>query len=85
MFLKRDYLGLMRKQRVDVLVHILVDQVELDLRCKEAQVDLGFDVARLQKQEKASKRLAFAVELGELGSMIELCEDGQEKVKLSYH
>ena len=75
----------MRKQRIDVLVHILVDQVELDLRCKEAQVDLGFNVARLQKQEKASKRLAFAVELGELGSMIELCEDGQEKVKLSYH
>lgn len=75
----------MRKQRVDVLVHILVDQVELDLRWEEAQVDLGFDAARLQKQEKASKKLAFAVELGELGSMIELCEDGQEKVRFLCH
>lgn len=80
LLLKRDYLKLMRKQRVDVLVHILVDQVEPDLRREEAQVYLGFDAPRLQKQEKASKKLANAIERGELDSMIEYCEDGQDKV-----
>lgn len=70
----------MRKQRVDVLVHILVDQVELDLRREEVQVTLGFDAPRLQKHEKTARRLAYAVETGELESMIEHCEDGTDKV-----
>lgn len=74
----------MRKQRVDVLIHILVDQVEPDLRREETQVNLRFDTARLQKDEKLSKKSAFAIETGELDSMIEECEDGSDKVHLLY-
>lgn len=80
MLLKRDYLRLMRKQRVDVLIHILVDQVEPDLRRQEAQIRLGFEAPHLQKHEKASKKLANTIETGELKSMVEYYEDGQDKV-----
>lgn len=80
MLLKRDYLKLMRKQRVDVLIHILIDQVELDLRREEVQITLGFDVSRLQKIEKAAHRLAYGIDGGELEIMVESCEDGTAKV-----
>lgn len=80
LLLKRDYLRLMRKQRVDILIHILVDEVELDLRREEVQITLGFDASRLQKSEKAAHRLAYAIEIGELEAMIKNCEDGTDKV-----
>ncbi|EIM84178.1 uncharacterized protein STEHIDRAFT_112627 [Stereum hirsutum FP-91666 SS1] len=79
LLLKLDYLRLMRKQRVDILIYILVDEVELDLRREEVQITLGFDASRLQKSEKAAHRLAYAIEIGELEAMIENCEDGTDK------
>lgn len=82
LLLKRDYLRLMRKQRVDILIHILVDEVELDLRREEVQITLGFDASRLQKSEKAAHRLAYAIEIGELEAMIKNCEDGTDKVSI---
>lgn len=70
----------MRKQRVDVFIHILVNQVEPDLRRQEAQIRFGFEAPYLQKHKKASKKLANMIETGELKSMVEYCEDGQDKV-----
>lgn len=75
LLLKRDYLRLMRKQRVDILIHILVDEVKLDLRQEEVQITLGCDVSHLQKSEKAAYRLAYAIELRELEAIIENYED----------
>lgn len=80
LLLKREYLRLMRKQHVDVLIHILVDQVEPDLRRQEVQVQLGFEAPHLQKHEKATKKLVNTIETGESSSMVQYCEDGQEKV-----
>ncbi|EIM83678.1 uncharacterized protein STEHIDRAFT_112968 [Stereum hirsutum FP-91666 SS1] len=75
LLLKRDYLRLMRKQRVDILIHILVDEVKLDLRQEEVQITLGFDVSHLQKSEKAAYQLAYAIEIRELEAIIENYED----------
>lgn len=41
MLLKQDYLRLMRRQCVDVLIHILVDQIEF-LASRFSEVPLGF-------------------------------------------
>lgn len=54
LLLKHDYLRLMHKQHDDILIHILVDEVELDLRWEEVQITPGFDVSRLQRSEKAA-------------------------------
>jgi hypothetical protein len=52
--LKFVYLKFMRRQRVDVVVHVLVDRVEPDLWQQSIRVDLNFERARLSQQETAS-------------------------------
>src|ERR1700742_4038501 len=60
--LKWNYLCLMRKQRLDVLVHILTDKVEPDYRRLDIRVSLGFENSNLSRVEYASRKAAESVD-----------------------
>lgn len=51
--LKSRYLGSCRKQRTDILVHLLLREVLPDYRIKVARVTMGLDRRRLTDSEKA--------------------------------
>ena len=51
--LKSRYLSSFRKQRTDVLVHLLLREVLPDFRIKAARVTLGLERRRLTDSEKA--------------------------------
>lgn len=76
----------MRKQRIDVLLHILAEQVEPDFRRSDIRVALDFERPRLSKAEQASQNKARAVPSHELEDMIEyadLEENSTSKVSFS--
>lgn len=51
--LKSGYLGGSRKQRTDILVHLLLREVLPDFRVKVARVSMGLERRRLSNSEKA--------------------------------
>ncbi|KAJ7676949.1 hypothetical protein DFH06DRAFT_1080029 [Mycena polygramma] len=72
--LKTFYLKLIRKQRIDVLLHILTEQVEPDFRRSDIRVALDFDRPRLSKSEQASQQKARAVSSEDLDDMIDYAD-----------
>jgi hypothetical protein len=85
--LKLFYLKLMRKRRVDVLLHILTEQVEPDFRRSDIRIALDFERPRLSKSEQASQQKAKAIVSKDLDDMIDYAEveaDGTSKVIVSW-
>ncbi|KAJ6507586.1 hypothetical protein DFH09DRAFT_943012 [Mycena vulgaris] len=72
--LKTFYLKLMRKQRIDVLLHILTEQVEPDFRRSDIRVALDFERPRLSKGEQASQQKARAIPSEDLDDMIDYAD-----------
>lgn len=78
----------MRKQRCDVLIHILTDKVEKDFRRMEARVKLGFQASNLSRVEMKSRDEAESVDSGSLEDMVTEVmgsEDGNEDVQVRDH
>ncbi|KAK7017465.1 hypothetical protein VNI00_018645 [Paramarasmius palmivorus] len=63
---------LMRRQRVDVLLHILTEKVEPDFRRADLMVRLDYEHPRLSKEERESQRKAQAVPATELEDRIDV-------------
>lgn len=59
--LKSSYLGSFRKQRTDILVHILLREILPDFRIKVARLTLGLERRRLNDSEKKQRRLCNEV------------------------
>jgi hypothetical protein len=72
--LKTFYLKLMRKQRIDVLLHILTEQVEPDFRRSDIRVALDFERPRLSKSEQVSYQKARLIPSEDLDDMIDYAD-----------
>ncbi|KZV59651.1 hypothetical protein PENSPDRAFT_561269, partial [Peniophora sp. CONT] len=70
--LKTFYLKLMRRQRIDVLLHILSTQVLPDFRRKDKRVRLGLSQPALNTRERQSRKLADEIPSTELEGMVRL-------------
>lgn len=81
--MKWDYLRFMRKQRLDVLIHILTEQLEPDYRTKDLRVALGFEETSLSMAELASRKAAEGIDLADIDDMV--AETGDGSVSLSSH
>ncbi|KAL0563165.1 hypothetical protein V5O48_018910, partial [Marasmius crinis-equi] len=77
--LKAHYLGLMRKQRIDVLVHVLTQQIEPDFWHADLMVQLNFEKPRLSKVERASNSKAMEVPSTELDDMVDISVELTDK------
>lgn len=62
--LKREYLGTLRRQRPDYLVHLLVDKIVPDFQLEDKQCELGLLSWTYNQAEKEAKRKADAASLG---------------------
>lgn len=71
----------MRKQRIDVLLHILTDQVEPDFHRDHVRIGLNFERSRLSKAEQESRKKANAILSMELEDMFEYAEETLDKVR----
>ncbi|KAJ7238405.1 hypothetical protein C8J57DRAFT_1086881 [Mycena rebaudengoi] len=69
--LKSFCLKLMQKQRVDVLLHILTEQVEPDFRRSDIHITLDFERPWLSKSELASQQKAISIPTEDLDDMID--------------
>ena len=61
----------MRKQRLDILVHILTSKVIPDYRCAEAHTMLGFSRAALSRPERIAKEAAEAIDSALASEMVQ--------------
>ena len=64
----------MRKQRIDVLLHVLTEQVKPDFRCSDIHVAFDFERLRLSKAEQASQQKAQSILSKDLEDMIDYAE-----------
>jgi hypothetical protein len=69
----------MRKQRIDIMLHILTEKVELDFRHAELRITMTFEPAKLSKEERESRRLAEGVESATMPLMVETYNYGDEE------
>lgn len=70
----------MRKQRVDVLLHILTDKIEPDFHRAELRVTLNFETPTFSKVELAARKKAYLIPSADAEGMVEYneeCEDGR--------
>ncbi|KAE8251485.1 hypothetical protein A4X13_0g3973 [Tilletia indica] len=74
--LKTLYLGLMRKQGVDVLLWFLLRQCVQDYRTNELRVSLGFQACALSKSDREANRKATALTYAEALALVSQDEDG---------
>lgn len=74
--LKQRYLGLIRRQRMDYLIHLVVDKVLPDYQQQEKAAELGLVRPTMNKAELASREKAFALEGEEAASMFEETDEG---------
>ena len=68
--LKRNYLRFFRRQRVDVLVHVLIDRVVPDFRHCGLRVRLACEQARLSKTELDSRDRADLITSADMDDMV---------------
>ena len=80
--LKRYYLKLMHKQWIDVMLHILFEQVEPDFRRDEIRVRLDFDRVNLDKHKCNSQDCTEMISDYDMDNMITYKDDGLNKVCL---
>lgn len=85
--LKVFYLRLMRKQRVDVMLHILTDKIEPDFRRAELRVTMNFEAPRFSKVEGQARKRAYAINSEDAEGMVEYeysedTEDGRVSATL---
>lgn len=73
--LKTYYLKLMRRQRIDVIIHILTEKVEPDFRRSELRVTMGFEAPRLSKEERENRSRAEAIESAMMGELVDTYND----------
>ena len=73
----------MRRQRIDVILHILSEKVELDFHRADLRVALSFETAKLLKEERQSRRLAEEMESSEMHGMVEMYNDGDKHGQVS--
>ena len=72
----------MRKQRINVMLHILFEQVEPDFWWDEIRVHLDFDQANLDKHKCNSRDCAEMILDYDMDDMITYKDDGLNKVCL---
>ncbi|KAJ7588710.1 hypothetical protein C8J56DRAFT_785384 [Mycena floridula] len=77
--LKLHYLKLMRRQRLDVMLFILTEQVEPDFRCADTQVSLDFSKPRLCLAESESQRMACMISSEDVDDMVQAVNEMGEK------
>lgn len=65
------YLGLLQQQRMDYLIHLLVDKVLPDYHQQEKAAELGIIKTRLSKAELATWKKAYIIPAEEAANMIE--------------
>ncbi|UZJ52506.1 hypothetical protein CBS101457_001826 [Exobasidium rhododendri] len=74
--LKKRYLGLIRRQRMDYLIHLLVDKILPDYQQQEKAAELGLVCRTMNKAEKSSKEKAYLLESDEAASMLDETAEG---------
>ena len=67
-------------QRLDVLLHILADQVEPDFQKEELRIMLDFEQPCLSKAEHDNQHKANVITSSELEDMVEYVDDVFGKV-----
>lgn len=65
----------MRKQRINVMLHVLTDKVEPDFRRDELRVTMIFKRPRFLKVEVASRKKALALDSSLAVDMVEYGEE----------
>ena len=73
--LKREYIRYMRRQRVDVLVYILTNEVEPDFCRDDLRVALELANPSLCQIERKNKQRAQAILLEDIDGMLTPIED----------
>jgi hypothetical protein len=76
---------MMRKQRIDVILHILADQVEPDFRRVDVRTALSFQAATLSKVELASRKRAEQIDSAEMHSMVDTYVEEDGKVSVLFN
>ncbi|CAD6922237.1 unnamed protein product [Tilletia controversa] len=79
--LKTAYLGMMRKQGVDVLLCILLKQCVPDYRSNELRVSLGLDSCAMTKADREARRKAQDLPYLEALALVEEAEGGSITVE----
>ncbi|CAD6907644.1 unnamed protein product [Tilletia controversa] len=74
--LKTLYLGLMRKQGVDVLLWFLLRQCVQDHRTNELRITLGLQACALSKSDREAKRKATALAYAEALALLSQDDEG---------
>jgi len=74
----------MRKQRVDVILHILTDKVEPDFRRSELRVSLNFEQPTYSKIELQHRKVAQGLDSAEAEEMIAYDENSDDLVVQSF-
>ena len=68
--IKSGYLNGLRKQRTDILVHLLLREVLSDFRVKVARVSIGLERRRLSNSEKAQLQKWKEISLETAASLV---------------
>lgn len=76
--LKTNYLGFMRRQRLDFLIHVLAKKVYPDFKHAHFQVLVGYAVRRKTKAERMARSKAMAWDIEDAQDMVDIQEVDQD-------
>jgi hypothetical protein len=79
------YLSLMRRQRINYLIYILMTQVELDFRQDSLCSSLGLKKMEYTKDEKEARKLAEQREVDEATEMVEEVDESKASTFATLH